>query len=43
MRWFNRYGVRVIENQAIGLLETRFYNRKGELLELPKNDGEKSE
>ena len=41
-KWFNKYGVRVIENQALGLLETRFYNRKAELLKLPKEDSEKS-
>ena len=43
MRWFRQYGVRVIENQALGLLEAQFYNRKGERLELPKEDSEKSE
>lgn len=41
-KWFRKYGVRVIENQALGLLETRFYNRKAELLELPKEDSVKS-
>ena len=42
-KWFNKFGVRVVENQSLGFLETRFYNRKGEQLELPKNDSEKSE
>ena len=41
-QWFKKYGIRVIENQSLGFLETRFYNPKGEQLELPKNDsGEK--
>jgi len=31
-----RYGVHVIENQGLGMLETRFFSRKGELLQLPK-------
>lgn len=37
-KWFKRYGVRVQENQALALLETRFYNRKNERIELPKED-----
>ena len=37
-KWFKNYGVRVIENQALGFLETRFYNRKGVLLELPTEE-----
>ena len=41
-RWFKQYGVRVIENQSLGFLETRFYNSKGEPVELPKNGSEKS-
>ena len=41
-KWFNRYGVRVVENQALGLLEAKFYNRKGAILELPQEDSEKS-
>ncbi len=49
-KWYRLYGVRVIENQSNGMLETRFYNRKGELLEIPSegqlnakgDDGEKS-
>lgn len=35
-QWRLKYGVRVIENQSLGMLETRFYNRKGEQLSLPK-------
>ena len=41
-KWFNKYGVRVQENQSLGMLETRFYSRNGELLQLPKEDSEKS-
>ena len=41
-KWFQKYGVRVQENQALAMLETRFMNRKGEPIELPKEDSEKS-
>ena len=41
-KWFKKYGVRVQENQSLGMLETKFYSRQGNLLELPKEDGEKS-
>ena len=40
-KWFRQLGVRVVENQSLGFLETRFYNRKGEPITL-KNDSEKS-
>ena len=40
--WFRKYGVYVQENQSLGMIETKFYSRKGELLELPKEDSEKS-
>ena len=29
-QWALRYGVRVIENQSLGMLETKFYNKQGE-------------
>lgn len=32
-RWFVQYGVRIIENQALGMLETRFYDDKGNIAE----------
>ena len=41
-KWFRKYGVRVQENQGLGLLETKFYSRTGEQIELLKNDSEKS-
>jgi len=41
-KWRRKYGVKVQENQALGLLETKFFANNGELLELPKNDSEKS-
>ena len=37
-RWALRYGVRVIENQSLGMLETRLFNKKAEELKLPDND-----
>ena len=36
-QWALRYGVRVIENQSLGMLETKFFNRKGEECWLPKD------
>jgi ribonuclease G len=29
-KWAIKYGVRVIENQSLGMLETKFYSKKGE-------------
>jgi ribonuclease G len=29
-KWAIKYGVRVIENQSIGMLETKFYTKRGE-------------
>lgn len=37
-QWRLRYGVHVIENQSLGMLETRFFNRKGQPVELPKQE-----
>ena len=31
-KWRREFGVRVVENQSLGMLETRFYNAKGEIL-----------
>jgi len=41
-KWFRHYAVRVIENQSLGLLEARFYNRKGEPLQIPQQGSENS-
>ena len=30
MQWALKYGVRVIENQGLGMLETKFFTKKGE-------------
>ena len=40
-QWRRRYGIRVIENQNLGMLEMRFYDSKGHLIEHPI-DSEKS-
>lgn len=40
-KWHRRYGVRVLENQSLGMLEMRFYDAKGNLLQHPAN-GEKA-
>jgi hypothetical protein len=37
-KWRLQYGIHTIENQSLGMLETRFYNRKGELLIIPTID-----
>jgi len=29
-RWFAKYGVHVVENQSLGMLQTKFYDSKGE-------------
>jgi hypothetical protein len=34
-KWRIKYGVHTIENQSLGMLETKFYNRKGAQLTLP--------
>lgn len=31
-RWRRKYGVRVVENQSLGMLEMRFYDAKGNIL-----------
>ncbi len=37
-QWRMKYGVRTIENQSLGMLQTYFYNRKGEMLTIPAAD-----
>jgi ribonuclease G len=39
-QWRIKYGVHTIENQSLGMLETKFFNRKGEALTIPATDGE---
>ena len=38
MQWLIRYGIHIIENQSLGMLETRFLNQKGEALTIPMTD-----
>jgi ribonuclease G len=40
-KWRIKYGVHTIENQSLGMLETKFYNRKGKEL-TPLNTGEQN-
>ena len=37
-QWKIKYGVHTIENQSIGMLETKFFNKKGEALNVPATD-----
>lgn len=37
-QWQHKYGIRVIENQGLGMLETRFFDRKGEEKKPPIDD-----
>ena len=39
-QWRIKYGVHTIENQSLGMLQTQFYNRKGEALTIPATDEE---
>ena len=39
-QWRLKYGVHTIENQSLGMLQTQFYNRKGEALTIPATDEE---
>ena len=39
-QWWLKYGVHTIENQSLGMLETKFYNKKGEALTIPATDEE---
>lgn len=42
-QWQRQYGVHVQENQALGMLEMRFYDRKGNRLEIQEGDKAKEE
>ena len=35
-KWKRKYGVKVIENQSLGMLETRFFDKQGKQLQMPK-------
>jgi ribonuclease G len=37
-QWQIKYGIHTIENQSIGMLETKFFNKKGEALNVPATD-----
>jgi ribonuclease G len=37
-KWRLKYGVHTIENQSLGMLETKFFNRKAEALTIPTTD-----
>ena len=41
-KWRFKYGVHTIENQNLGMLETKFYDKKGNLLELTNSNEETS-
>lgn len=42
-QWWLHYGIRVVENQGLGMLETRFFNRKGQPLQVPVQKAEADE
>ena len=45
-QWRRKFGIRVIENQSLGMLETRFFDAQGNPLQLPKeakNDEQKAD
>lgn len=37
-RWKRQYGAQLVENQSIGMLEVKFYDRKGQLIAEPKEE-----
>ena len=37
-QWRRKFGVRVIENQSLGMLETRFFDAQGNPLQLPQEE-----
>ena len=37
-QWRRKFGIRVIENQSLGMLETRFFDVQGNQLQLPKEE-----
>ena len=42
-QWKIRYGVRLVENQSLGMLEMRFFDKKGQPLQHPGNETEEEE
>ena len=40
MKWRLKYGVQIIENQSLGMLEIKFYDKKGETVLVPTADDE---
>ncbi len=42
-QWKIRYGVRLVENQSLGMLEMRFFDKKGQPLQHPDNATEEEE
>ena len=41
-KWKRKYGVKVIENQSLGMLETRFFDKQGKQLQMPKEEKNES-
>ena len=37
-----KYGIKVIENQSLGMLETRFFDKQGKQLQMPKEEKNES-
>ena len=42
-QWRRRFGVHVVENQSLGMLEMRFYDAKGNRVELPTPEQQEEE
>jgi hypothetical protein len=42
-KWKWQYGVHVIENQSLGMLETRFFDKKGVQQKLAADDNKTAE
>ena len=40
--WKRKYGIKVIENQSLGMLETRFFDKQGKQLQMPKEEKNES-
>ena len=41
-KWKRKYGIKVIENQSLGMLETRFFDKQGKQLQMPKDEKNES-
>ena len=41
-KWKRKYGIKVIENQSLGMLETRFFDKQGKQLQMPKEEKNES-